>query len=89
MNIEEIKGLLGVGQLSLNEDKNEEEKPTGWYSQWFNDERVRVIMPAEAVHAVMAGDNPNLGLNPSEVKEGPKGKYTLKTIVAYKADVVM
>tara|TARA_R110000803_G_scaffold194385_3_gene257461 strand:+ start:1282 stop:1551 length:270 start_codon:yes stop_codon:yes gene_type:complete len=89
MNIEEIKGLLGVGQLSLNEDLNEAKESTGWYSQWFNDERVRVIMPADAVNAVMAGDNPNLGLNEPQEKEGPKGKYTLKTIVAYTADVVM
>ncbi|MBV1928166.1 MAG: hypothetical protein KUG81_01465 [Gammaproteobacteria bacterium] len=89
MTIDEIKALLGVSQLSLNEDKNEEEKSTGWFSQWFNDERVRVIMPTEAVMAVQAGDNPNLGLLDPQVKEGPKGKYTLKTIVAYKADVVM
>jgi len=89
MNIEEVKKELGISQLSLNEDLNEEKKSTGWYSQWFNDERVRVIMPAEAVMAVVAGDNPNLGLIDAVEKEGPKGKYTLKTIVAYKADVVM
>jgi len=89
MNIEEVKVELGIGQLSLNEDKNEQGESTGWYSQWFNDDRVRVIMPADAVKAQIAGENPNLGVKAPEVKEGKLGPYTLKTIVAYTADVVL
>jgi hypothetical protein len=82
MNLQQIKDTLGIPALSLNTAKDKDDKPTDWMRHWDNDRRIAVSIHKDTVQSLQKGEELNLGLQ-TEEREGAKGKYTAKRIVAY------
>ena len=82
-NLAEIKRELGIETIGLNPVMTESGERTDWFKQWNNDSRVAILIHKDTLAKVKANPNiASLGLN-TQVKQGAKGEYVAKTIVAY------
>jgi hypothetical protein len=82
-NLAEIKKELGYEVLNLNTVTTENGENTEWMKQWDNENRIAVLIHKDTLAKIKAKPGiSSLGLN-TQVKEGTKGEYIAKTIVAY------
>jgi hypothetical protein len=99
--ISEVKKVFGYEALNLNVVTTEEEvdakgkvikagEKTDWLRMWDNDKRVSVVIHKDTLGLIQARpDISSLGIH-TKLKDGPKGEFTVKTIVNYaEADVVL
>ena len=83
MNLIETKRTLGYDTLNLNTVVTEAGEKTSWMKQWDNDNRIAVLIHKDTLTKIK--NNPtisSLGLV-TAIKQGAKGEYIAKTIVAY------
>jgi hypothetical protein len=82
-NLAEIKRELGYEVLNLNTVTTESGENTEWMKQWDNENRIAVLIHKDTLAKIKAKPGiSSLGIN-TQVKEGTKGEYIAKTIVAY------
>jgi len=82
-NLAEIKRELGIETIGLNPVMTQNGERTDWFKQWNNDSRVAVLIHKDTLAKVKANPSiSSLGLN-TQIKQGAKGEYIAKTIVAY------
>lgn len=79
----EIKDVLGYNALNLNTVTTVSGEKTDWMKHWDNNSRVAVLIHKDTLAKVKAnGAIATLGIN-TQIKQGAKGEYVAKTIVAY------
>lgn len=82
-NLAEIKRELGVEAINLNTVTTESGEKTDWMKHWDNNGRVAILIHKDTLAKVKANPSiASLGLN-TQIKQGAKGEYVAKTIVAY------
>ena len=82
-NLAEIKKTLGYDVLNLNTVTTESGESTEWMKQWDNENRIAVLIHKDTLAKVKAKPGiSSLGIN-TQIKQGAKGEYVAKTIVAY------
>jgi hypothetical protein len=82
-NLAEIKRELGYDVLNLNTVTTESGESTEWMKQWDNENRIAVLIHKDTLAKVKAKPGiSSLGIN-TQIKQGAKGEYVAKTIVAY------
>lgn len=94
MDIQEIKGVLGMPRLSfivatkkdgtVATSVGADNKVTKWLRYWDNDKRVAVSMAEDLYDAVKANPTAvtNLALQ-SETRTGEQGEYVTQRIIRY------
>lgn len=79
----EIKSVLGFSTLDLNTVTTESGEKTNWMKHWDNSNRVAILIHKDTLAKIKANSEiASLGLN-TQIKQGAKGEYVAKTIVAY------
>ena len=82
-NLAEIKRELGVETINLNTVTTESGEKTDWMKHWDNNERVAILVHKDTLAKMKANPSiSSLGIN-TQIKQGAKGEYIAKTIVAY------
>lgn len=84
MTLEEVKEVLGVKAINLNTVTTESGEKTEWMKCWDNTNRIAILAHKDTVALIKANSEiASLGIN-TQIKQGAKGEYVAKTIVAYK-----
>ena len=83
----DIKATLGLTNITVEEQSNQEGVKTGWHTNWDNDTRTRIAIHKDTLAHVKANPQANdLGLQKKKlVSEASGTPYTLYIIVKYTA----
>lgn len=83
-NLAEIKRELGIDAINLNTVTTVSGEKTEWMKHWDNTNRVAILIHKNTLDLIKSNSAfASLGIN-TQIKQGAKGEYVAKTIVAYK-----